>query len=49
MISLLCGIKQRQKQQAKLTDTENRLVVARGGGWGTGEMGESTKATNFQL
>ena len=34
MISLICGISRQTKQRKnKLTDTENRLVVARGRGW----------------
>lgn len=31
MISLICGIQKKKKKE--LIDTENRLVVARGGGW----------------
>ena len=54
MISLICGffkkkkkqtnqMKTKQKNKAKLIDTENRLEVARGNGWGVGEMGEGSQ------
>ena len=36
-------MKTKQKNKAKLTDTENRLEVARGNGWGVGEMGEGSQ------
>ena len=53
MISLTCGIKNKQMTQTsaktKLTDTENRLVVARGGGGGVGKVGEGVKRYNLQL
>ena len=37
MISLICGILKKKKN---LIETKNRLVVARGKGWGMGEMAE---------
>lgn len=44
MISLKCEIFKKMKQQnnkkTELTETENRLVVDRGRGWGMGEMEE---------
>ena len=54
MISLICGflkkkkkqtnkMKTKQKNKAKLIDTENRLEVARGNGWGVGEMDEGSQ------
>lgn len=40
MISLTCEPKrQKQQQQTKLTDMENRLVVERGKGQGSGQKG----------
>ena len=50
VISLICGIsetKQRKKERIKktrLSNTENKLVVARGGGWGMGEVDEGVKS-----
>ena len=38
MISLICGIKEKE-EKTPLIDTENRLVVTRGGGWEVGKMG----------
>ena len=39
-----------KSEKSKLTDTENRLVVARGGGWGVGELDEGgPKVQNLQL
>ena len=54
MISLTCEkqnkTKQKTKQDSKLTGTESRLVVARGGRWGVGEMSAgSQKAQAFCL
>ena len=40
MISLICGIKKNQKTKTKLRDTEKRLVMATGRGWGEDKMGE---------
>ena len=43
MISLTCGIKkqkQTKNKNTKFTDTENRLVVARGREVGMSEMGD---------
>lgn len=39
MISFACGI-YKLLFKDEFIDTENRLVVARGRGWGTGKMGE---------
>ena len=39
--SLACGIFNK-----KIIDTENKLVVARGGGWGVREMGEDGQKVN---
>ena len=36
-LSYLWNVKEKQK---KLIEIEKRLVVARGGGWGVGEMGQ---------
>ena len=33
----------------KLTDTKNRLVIARGRGWGVGKWVKGIKGRNFQL
>ena len=41
MTSLICGIFNK-----KIIDTENKLVVARGGGWGVREMGEDGQKVN---
>lgn len=40
MISLICGIKKKQKTKTKLRDTENTLVMATGRGWEEDKMGE---------
>lgn len=40
----------KQTNITKLTDTENRLVVARGWEWGVGEMGDgSQKVQTYKI
>ena len=40
-ISLIC--ESFKEKQNKLIDTENRLVVAKDGGWGMGKMGKGSQ------
>ena len=42
----MCNLK---KQRNKLIGTENRLVVARGKGWGWAKWVKGVKGTDFQL
>ena len=53
MISLMCGIqKQQQTKKNKLIDAENRLVVARGGGWGLDEVskcGQKAQTSSYKI
>ena len=48
MVSHICGIKEKTNEP-KLMDTENRLVVARGGGWVVKWVKEGSKSSKFQL
>ena len=39
-----------KSKETKLIETEVRLVVTRGGGWGVGEVGaKQSEGANFQL
>ena len=48
MVPLTCGILNKTKQKVNLIETENRIVVTRGGCEGEMERCRS-KGTNFQL
>ena len=39
----------KKQNKTELIETENRLVVARGGGWKVGEMGEGGQKVQTQL
>ena len=44
------NLKTKAKQKnPKLTDRKNRLVTARGRGWGVGKWAKGIKGGNFQL
>ena len=49
MTSFICGLwkkNQKQKDGTEVTDTEKKLMAARGSGW---KVWRRPKATNFQL
>ena len=52
VFSLICGMLKNKitTRKNKLTNTENRSVVARGRGWVIGKMGErESKGANLEL